>query len=335
MISSFRLYSGRREIVPGGTETVGGEDVTEIGEAAVERGPAAKTLGRERGQGAMRQRRAEPAILGREPRERSLQGEVKFGDGGSAAGLAVPGGKPVVLGQRVADRLAGAGQRHLEREQRSTLRTALAVMTHRDPRGLVAQHDVGEGADATARGIVGGQAAQQIDQEILAQILALADRQAQLAPQPLCRRIGRANDDFNVGGVEFDLHRCAPRSSFLMSPRCRMRSARRWERGGNEVGVWWAWPFARGDELGASLNPCAYCRAGFAFSLPRVVINGVEQCSPTLPKLSIASFGLVDVVPLRCADHFHDSVPVIFEVKSRLGEAHPIRRGHNIGIGDA
>jgi hypothetical protein len=37
MISSFRLYSGRHEIVPGGTETVGGEDVTEIGQAAVER----------------------------------------------------------------------------------------------------------------------------------------------------------------------------------------------------------------------------------------------------------------------------------------------------------
>ena len=67
MISSFRLYSGRREIVPGGTETVGGEDVTEIDEAAVERGPAPETLGRECGNRAMRQRRAEPAILGREP----------------------------------------------------------------------------------------------------------------------------------------------------------------------------------------------------------------------------------------------------------------------------
>jgi hypothetical protein len=36
MISSFPLYSGRREIVPAGTETMGGEDVAEIGEAAVE-----------------------------------------------------------------------------------------------------------------------------------------------------------------------------------------------------------------------------------------------------------------------------------------------------------
>merc|ERR1711969_35790 len=114
MISSFRLYSGRREIVPGGTETMGGEDVTEIGEAAVERGPAPETLGRQRGHGAMRQRRAEPAILGRQPREGGLQGVVKFGDGCGAAGLAVPGGKAVVLGQRVADRLAGTGQRHLE-----------------------------------------------------------------------------------------------------------------------------------------------------------------------------------------------------------------------------
>ncbi|WP_156965495.1 hypothetical protein [Paracoccus sphaerophysae] len=139
MISSFRLYSGRREIVPGGTETVGGEDVAEIGEAAVERGPAPETLGRQGGHGAMRQRRAEPAILGWEPREGGLQGVVKFGDSGGAAGLAVPSGKPVVLGQRVADRLAGSGQRHLQREQRPTLRTALAVMAHRDPRRLVAQ----------------------------------------------------------------------------------------------------------------------------------------------------------------------------------------------------
>ena len=110
------------------------------------------------------------------------------------------GGKPVLLGQRVADRLAGSGQRHLERQQRPTLRTALAVMAHRDPRGLVAQDDVGEGADGATRGIVGGQAAQQIDQEILAQILALAERQAQLAPKPLRRLIGLVDDGFNVVG---------------------------------------------------------------------------------------------------------------------------------------
>lgn len=196
--------------------------------------------------GAMRQRRTEPAILGWEPRERSLQGVVKFGDSGSATGLAVPGGKPVLLGQCLADQLAGSGQRQLERQQRSTLRTALAVVTHRDPRGLVAQDDVGEGADAATRRIIGGQAAQQIDQEVLAQILALADRQAKLAPQPLRRRIGFADDGFNVVGGEFDLHRCAPRSSFLMSPRCRMRSARRWERRGNKVGGWWVWPSSAG-----------------------------------------------------------------------------------------
>ena len=73
-------------------------------------------------------------------------------------------------------------------------------MAHRDPRGLVAQDDVGEGADAAARGIVGGQPAQQIDQEVLTQILALAERHAQLAPQPLRRRIGFADDGFNVVG---------------------------------------------------------------------------------------------------------------------------------------
>ena len=70
-------------------------------------------------------------------------------------------------------------------------------MAHRDPRGLVAQHDVGEGADAATRGVVGGQAAQQINQEVLTQILALADRQGQLAQKPLRRRIGLEDDGFN------------------------------------------------------------------------------------------------------------------------------------------
>jgi hypothetical protein len=69
MIPSFRLCSGRREIVPGGTGTVGGEDGAEIGEAAVERGPAAEPLGCQCGDRAMRQRRAEPTILGRQPPE--------------------------------------------------------------------------------------------------------------------------------------------------------------------------------------------------------------------------------------------------------------------------
>ena len=75
---------------------------------------------------------------------------MKFSDSGTAAGLAVPGGKTVLFGQRVADRFAASGQPHLERERRFTLRTALAVMAHRDPRGLVVQHDVGESADAAA-----------------------------------------------------------------------------------------------------------------------------------------------------------------------------------------
>lgn len=44
-----------------------------------------------------------------------------------------------ILGQSVADRLAGSGQRHLEREKRPALCTALTVMTSGDPRGLVAQ----------------------------------------------------------------------------------------------------------------------------------------------------------------------------------------------------
>ena len=102
MISSFDLYSGRREIVPGGTEAVGGENVAEFGKAAVDCGPTAEALGRQRGDRAMRQRRAEPAIPNRESREGGLQGVVRFSDSGGAADLAVPSCKPVVLGQRVA-----------------------------------------------------------------------------------------------------------------------------------------------------------------------------------------------------------------------------------------
>ena len=97
---------------------------------------------------------------------------MQFSDGRGAAGPAIPGGETNILGQRVADRLAGSGQRHLEREQRPALRAALMVMADGDPRRLVAQHDIGKGADAAARGVVGGQAAPQIDQQVLAQILA-------------------------------------------------------------------------------------------------------------------------------------------------------------------
>jgi hypothetical protein len=70
LLSSLCFYSRGLKTVPGGTEPVGGEDVTKIGNAAVERGSAAETLGRERRDGAMRQRRAETAILGRQLRER-------------------------------------------------------------------------------------------------------------------------------------------------------------------------------------------------------------------------------------------------------------------------
>jgi hypothetical protein len=48
MISSFPLYSGRHDIVPGGTEAMGGEGVAEISEAAVKPRPAAETFRGER-----------------------------------------------------------------------------------------------------------------------------------------------------------------------------------------------------------------------------------------------------------------------------------------------
>ena len=67
MISSFRLYSGRSHIVPGGTDAVGGEDVAEIGKAAVKRGPAAETFGGERRNRTMCQCCAEAAFLKRQP----------------------------------------------------------------------------------------------------------------------------------------------------------------------------------------------------------------------------------------------------------------------------
>ncbi len=62
MISPFRLCSGRREIVPGGTETVGGEDETEAGEAPIERRAAAEALGGQLRHRAPGKRAAQPTI---------------------------------------------------------------------------------------------------------------------------------------------------------------------------------------------------------------------------------------------------------------------------------
>ena len=45
-----------------------------------------------------------------------------------------------------------------------------------------------------------GRAAQEIAQEVVAQILALADRQAQLSTKPMRRRIGFVDDGFNGVG---------------------------------------------------------------------------------------------------------------------------------------
>ena len=136
------------------------------------------------------------------------------------------------LGQRRATGSVSPASGTFEREDRSAVRTTLLVVTDRDARGLVAQNQTREGTEAAARGIICGQAAQEIDQQVLAQILAVAGRQAQTPPQPARGRIGLADDGFNVVGGKFDLHRGGPRSSFLMSPRCRMRWQRRWERGG-------------------------------------------------------------------------------------------------------
>ena len=121
MISSISLYSGRHEIVPGGTEPVGGENVAKIGEAAVKCGPAAKPCARQRRNRAMRQRRAEAAVLDRKVRKGGLHGVVKFDAGSGAAILTVPSGKAVCLDQRFAYRHLASGQGHLERQQRPAL----------------------------------------------------------------------------------------------------------------------------------------------------------------------------------------------------------------------
>ncbi|MDT8853846.1 hypothetical protein RNZ50_02120 [Paracoccaceae bacterium Fryx2] len=150
MISSISLYSGRHEIVPSGTEAVGGENVAKIGEAAVKCGPAAEPRARQRRNRAMRQRRAEAAVLGRKVPKGGLQGVVEFDVGSGAAILTVPGGKTVRLDQRFAYRHLASGQRHLERQQRPALRAALLVVTDCNPRSLVAQDQASEGPKAAA-----------------------------------------------------------------------------------------------------------------------------------------------------------------------------------------
>ena len=91
MISSLRLYSGRSHIVPGGTDAVGGEDVAEIGKAAVKRGPAAETFGDEHRNRTMCQCSAQATILRRQPGHRGLHGLMLLSGGMRASRLAMPG----------------------------------------------------------------------------------------------------------------------------------------------------------------------------------------------------------------------------------------------------
>lgn len=51
------------------------------------------------------------------------------------------------------------------------------------------------------------------------------------------RGVGLGDDGFYVVGGEFDLHRSAPRSSFLMSRNCRMQLVLWWERSGKVLWV--------------------------------------------------------------------------------------------------
>jgi hypothetical protein len=80
------------------------------------------------------------------------------------------------------------------------LLAALTLDPHCDPRRLVAQDDIGEGADAAAAGIIPGQAADEIQQQILGQVLEISMWQMQFAVQTTRGAIGLVDQCGNVSG---------------------------------------------------------------------------------------------------------------------------------------
>lgn len=163
--------------------------------------------------------RAEPADILRQVGERP--GEIVAGLDvrRGATILAMPGGQPVRLRQQAAQRLGAAGDGRVERQHRAALRPAPAMVPDRDARTLVAENDVGEGADGAAALVEARQPADQVDQKILAKIVEIGCGEHQLAVQTPGREVGLVNQRGKVGAGNRGIHRSKPRNIVSDAPR--------------------------------------------------------------------------------------------------------------------
>ena len=149
----------------------------------------------------------------------------------AGSGLAVPGGKAIVLAELLGERLAVAAG-DVEREQPAVPPPPLADDPRGDAARLVAQHDAGEGADAAARRVEGRQALDQVEEQILPQVIEVGPAQAQAAPQTRGGGVGLVQDSGKVGSGDRGTHCSVPRSSLSMRRECRGGRARWWVRCG-------------------------------------------------------------------------------------------------------
>src|SRR5690606_4796303 len=179
-ISMSVLYSRRLGTVPLRPEPAHREVEPKAGDVAVEGGTGDAGAADDLGNGAAAKCRAEATHVVRQTAQRPGESVMGLGVVLGRAVLTMPGGQTVGLRQHTTQRLGAARNGRIQRQNRATLCAALAVMTDGDARGLVAKDDVGESADGATAGVETRQPADQVDQQVLAEIVEIGGRQHQL-----------------------------------------------------------------------------------------------------------------------------------------------------------
>ena len=125
---------------------------------------------------------AEKAGVWCEVAEHAGQVMAQLGAGEIVTVLAVPGGQSVRLAEGFAKGIGGARpKRGVERNQRTTPRAPVAVVSQGNAGCLIAQNNPGESPNAATTGVEGGKSADQVDQQILTQIIEIGGWPAKIS----------------------------------------------------------------------------------------------------------------------------------------------------------
>jgi len=185
-------------------------------------------------------------------------GQVMAQDGAGkiVTALAVPGRQPVRLAEGIAKGIGGVWpKRGVERNQRAAPRAPITVMSQGNAGCLIAQNDAGESTNAATRGVEGRKAADQVDQQILTQIVQIGGGQAKAAVQAAGGNICLGKNAGELVPGNRRVHRCLPRSSFLMISASVIGAARRWDGRGKGLGELWEQPGQDRSEISAGAGP--------------------------------------------------------------------------------